>query len=83
MQTRDQIKDQMRDNAQHVRRGEVSLSLVLEPLVLAHDSLFDLEDRFDEMLEAEADRQTVLRLLEGSETPRAYWTERDLALRAL
>ena len=82
MQTREQIKGQMRDNALFIRLGLTQQPLVLEPLVLAHDSLFDLEDRFDEMLEAEADRQTVLRLLEGSETPRAYWTERDLALRA-
>ena len=72
MQTREQIKGQMRDNALFIRRGLTAQPLVLEPLVLEHDPLLDTRDRYHELLEDEDDRQTVLRLLEGSETPAEY-----------
>jgi hypothetical protein len=42
MQTREQIKNQMRDNALFIRSGLTLQPLVIEPVVLKHDPLFDL-----------------------------------------
>jgi hypothetical protein len=64
MQTREQIKNQMRDNALFIRSGLTLQPLVIEPVVLKHDPLFDLPQS---QMEREHDQRVLEALVEGAE----------------